>query len=120
MEVVVLKKINGRNFIQIPDPTKNGVNASYSLTNQNRDNFIKSFRQNLFSNNLWFSIFIDQPWTYFNRTARSSVAIMTISLSAISNIMFYRDIEGNVENFRIKMAKNFSERKNFNFERSPD
>ena len=56
--------------------------------------FRSSLRANLMSDNLWLSIFLDQRWSYFNRAARSTVAIMTVCLAAIANIMFYRGQEG--------------------------
>ena len=58
------------------------------------DSFSASLRANLVSDSLWLSIFLDQRWSYFNRAARSTVAIMTICLSALANIMFYREKEG--------------------------
>ena len=58
----------------------------------------RSFEERLIANfladNLWFSIFIRRTLSNYNRQARITVAILTLCLAALANVMFYRETSG--------------------------
>lgn len=48
-------------------------------------------KRNFFLDTLWLSIFVNHPWSFCNRSARITLATMTVSMAAVSNLMFYKD-----------------------------
>ena len=52
--------------------------------------FLYRLHDNLLRDNLWLSIFLNRTWSNFNRRARITVAILTLVVANLTNIMYYK------------------------------
>ena len=51
-------------------------------------------KRNFFVDTLWFSIFLNHPWSFCNRSARIALATMAVSVASVSNLMWYKNEKG--------------------------
>lgn len=56
---------------------------------EDKTTFYDSLLLSLIEENLWVSVFIKPTWSSFNRSARLTTALLSMSLMSLSNMMWY-------------------------------
>ena len=56
---------------------------------EKKTTFYESLLLSLIEENLWVSVFIKPTWSSFNRSARLTTAILSMSLMSLANMMWY-------------------------------
>jgi len=72
----------------------NGKSKLSAYLNRQYRSFEQRLVANFLSDNLWFSIFVRRTLSSYNRQARITVAMLTIFLATLGNVMFYRGTAG--------------------------